>query len=388
MQTPTSFSLPYCPNCRTPLQASKVGWICWNTIAKNVRIPTAGSAQQDADDVFSSAPQADQRHANHEADLCEEYNPAGVTICNKCKKQKDRFLMGCPSCFEELQDIRNVNPKSIVITGPSNAGKTHYIVALYQWWVANLDTYDLKIRDSMGFKTLKEFKRRLANVMGQKKLEANITGEMLSFSWVIRPTSDPTRLGILCSLPDISGERLTDPRYLAANHHYDFTAGIILILDGDRIAVAQKLMRADDKRPAQDNFAVVDAMVRDFELRFGTKFDEEMKKIPIAICINKVDNLQTRHPGWDSIMVDYVPEHNGGLDISTVDERSKRIEELLAEKPGTKPLLSLLRSFPVKMFFAMAAIGNEPEGDHLTFEPLSVEDPFLWLIWKLQMFNN
>lgn len=374
--------LPYCPNCRSDIDETNLGWICWQTTKRPAAIaaPTPMGA-----DKYQTGTVAEYR-GEKEGVLCEQYNDPGTEQCVACHSPKRRHELACPICRMEVPRVNDMAAHSITITGPSGAGKTHYIVALYEWWRIHLPALGPVVRPVMGRRLTQRFESLRRRVVERNStLEHNAPGEIISFFWQIR-ASDDGRPGILFTLPDVAGERTLNRWALAENRHYHFSTGVIAILDGERIAVAHQLAVKGKVRDPNDHLELIEAMLADFD---GRLTPQERATLPIAICINKVDVLIRLDPRWDDLMAQHEPRHEGYFDYWRCEERSRAIEALLLSKPRTKAIVDLVRrNFIHVMFFAMAAIGSEAEATEggtgsIEFAPIAVGDPFLWLLWHL-----
>ena len=399
---PLTTALPYCPNCRHPLLGIDLGWICWQRRSEQ-RTPsdTSGLAHLQAGKVFQDQTTVQpQLYVQVEDIICDTFNPPAAPACrhSECGRERgpaNTFRPACPRCQMEIPRVENVRDSTITITGPAGAGKSHFIVALSDWWEMNLGFFNLTVEPAMGSRLRAEFDRQYEQVVNSgQKLPTSIPGHMVSFSWIIRPGANIGSFpGMLCTLPDVSGERLYDEKALESNRHYHYSKGIILILDGDRIAVAQQLVRAEAlpqerRRSPRDQTLLIDAMIANLR----TLKPNDYVDIPIAVCVNKVDALsemdQSGH--WKNVMLLNTPTHveQGGFHLSACQARSGSIETLLLSHRQTAPIVHKLRSnFAQIMFFGIATIGSDADhGGKIRYDPVSVEDPFLWLVQQLRPF--
>jgi hypothetical protein len=380
-------TLPYCPNCRHDLDEQALGWICWRISAGPVNV-APGAADSQAAAVHYGKTKVEYR-GQREPTLCEHYNSPEADVCmsRECGAPKvpGRFRPACSICEMELPSLTDLSSHAITIAGPASAGKTHYIVAVNEWWTNHLPALGPTVLPAMGRRLTERFETLRRRVIDQSStLEATVAGEMISFSWQILPQGGTTQ-GLLLTLPDASGERMLDQWALAENRHFHFCSGIILILDGDRVAVAHQLP-VQSKRDPSDHLKLINAMLLDLNSRLTP---QERSGIPIAVCVNKVDMLSSRSEQWERLMATHNPDHDGYFDYRGCADRSAEIEALLLSKAGTKAIVHLLKNnFMHVMFFAMATIGSSPavdggEGGTIVFAPFAVGDPFLWLLWQL-----
>jgi len=379
-------SLPYCPNCRFPFKSPPTGWICLQSLPNGKLVdPNGGGIDAEATKFFSG--DSDEIPYHDEPDLCNAFTPEGTVCCNpKCGVEKEPGLYdtACPNCLQPLPQIRDIDPRTITVTGPSGAGKTHYIVALAEWWKGHLPYYGLTAVPAMAdgiHSAFRGFHRRITRK--ESVLGATPSGKTISFSWQILPSDPAKGNGLLMTLPDVSGERVLKPSFLKANRYYHFTSGVVFLLDGDRIIYDDDptTIPDDDLRDPVDHYDVATAMVSDFESRLSF---EEMAHIPIAVCVNKIDKLRKHDSRWEDLTGKYIPNHSGHFDEGTCAERSLAIREVLWSNPDTTPLITLLEGkFDNVMFFTIATLGSDRE--EVEFMPVAVEDPFLYLMWHLDL---
>lgn len=380
-------SLPYCPNCRHEIGEDALGWICWNTF--RARADAKDDIREQAMDAYG---QETEYRGEREDVLCGCYNPPGTDTCASAEcgapKSPGRFLQACPYCRMDVPEIENCSTQTITISGPPGAGKTHYIIALHDWWERHLPRFGPMIEPAMGRRLRKRFSALRKLVIEQKTVvEANLPGEMISFSWRI-PPSDDGQPGMLLTFPDGSGERQLDAEALHVNRHYHHTTGIILVLDGERIAVSQGIDYETARDPYQHTM-LINAMLIDLNKRLTPA---ERSAIPIAVCINKVDILVSREERWKQVMNTFQPRHEGFFDHATCDQASDAIRELLLSYPDTATIVyKIERNFVNRMFFAMSTIGSEVrdglKGNSIVFLPQRVSDPFLWMLWFLRVIE-
>lgn len=379
--------LTYCPNCRFDLPDVIE---CWNCLES---VPIDEAAEHEDTDLGGGDFAGGNEEIPYQSELtiCRTFNKSG-TVCSKCGKpqKKGHYEIACPNrnCRMELPRIANFDPRTVTVTGPSGSGKSHYIVALDYWWAQHLNRFRLVAVPAMGNRIRKAFKSFTSEVLRNKRrLGATLERKMISFSWHVKPT-DGSRQGILFTLPDVSGERLMDSDALLANRYYHHTSGIIFLVDGDRIIQADNpsaVASGPERNPA-DHFEVANAMIIDLERRHQDNL-AEVRNIPVAICVNKLDKLKVHDPRWDDIAHSYTPFHDGFFDIQNCAERSELIRNMLYTDPDLSPALGLLEaSFDHIMFFIIATIGSDSEVVKLM--PVAVEDPFLFHLWHLNYITS
>jgi hypothetical protein len=324
-----------------------------------------------------SASSSDEIPYQSDEELCYAYNDG--ENCKSCggKREKGRFEDACPKCRMEIPRMRgDFSGRSFTVSGPSGAGKTHYLVAINEWARSHLGHYHLSMSPAMADRLRRGFDVLRNRVLKNKETVMNTPAQQnISFSWRISK-ANPNGTSMLLTLPDASGERLLNYHHLLANRYYHHTCGIILLIDAGRFT------DSGDGRDPEDHVKLVHAMI---EFLAEHLTPEEMKRLPIAVCVNKSDLLTDDAGGeWAKIAEepDYMPVHQNGFDHDVCNARSEAIRGLLWHNPNMPEVItSLEQEFEHLMYFLIATIGSADEKE-LQFMPNSVEDPFLYLLWE------
>ncbi|MBL9133095.1 MAG: hypothetical protein JNG86_17930 [Verrucomicrobiaceae bacterium] len=371
----------FCPNCRRFLIPSEIFWSCWQPLTEDqLRSRKTDDEDSKAWDMTSQEGDDDDGF-QWELKCCYTLNNNQAKECSSCGKNRatEESRNACQYCGSELPAfLEGLDPSTITVTGPSGAGKSHYIVALHEWWSTYLGDIGLSHFSAMGHRTEAAFEKMRSMVVDHKKvLPATVKNRMISFSWQILPPAAFNKPGILITLPDVSGERLYDVRALNENRHYRHAGGIIFLLDADRFGYGAS--SGTRVRPAADHMRVANAMIQDMRSRLS---QQEWTDIPIAVCVNKVDTL-LGDPHWDNIINRIIPQHEGGFDLAACNARSHAIRETLWQSPASRPIVNLMdNNFVQVKYFGVATLGGMADsGKDVDLSPISVEDPFLWLLY-------
>lgn len=375
----TLMALTYCPNCRQPFTGSPREWIC---LAPKSEVPSQLDVGV-SDDIVSyfHQPDASADEIPYQTDdkLCYAYNHADECIATGCTNRKadGLFQSACPNpkCRLELPILTGeISGHTFAVTGPSGAGKTSYLVAIEQWGTSHLRGYGLSMRAAMAERVKTGFNYLKQRILRHKQVAiATPKGYSISFSWIIKKL-DGGKPGLLLSLPDASGEGLYNPHHLIGNRYYQHAKGIIILLDGERFL-------GIDGRDPEDHVNLVDAMVQDLNRLYPS--EQERRRLPIAVCVNKSDVLTKSDPGWEQLCGEgrFIPAHQGRFDHATCKLRSDGLQQILSTCPGMGQVMSILDAeFDNVMYFVIATLGSSKTED-LSYMPVSVEDPFLFLLW-------
>src|SRR5205085_11824558 len=111
-------------------------------------------------------------------------------------------------------------------------------------------------------------------------------------------------------------------------------------------------------------------------------------KVPIAFTLSKVDTLiPILDPGS---ALQRPGDHPGHLDLEEVQSVSTEIANYLAEWINPAFLASIRNGFACYNYFGVSSLGEQPDANNRlsTVSPLRVEDPFLWLLYKLDLIKG
>jgi len=386
--------LTYCLNCRRNLPNPLTSWKCFQAL------PVASDLNQSQEEGEQS--NVEWEGEKEELDylvtdtLCETFNN-GVDRCRnpKCGLPQERgfYQKACPYCRMEIPEIGNAIARGFTVTGPSGSGKSHFIVALADWFNTKLPFFKMVATPLMSKGVQRTFDHMSHRVRTDKEVvPATEKDRMISYSWVINPHAHD-RPGTVSTLPDVSGESLKDVNALRANRYYHHTNGIIFLIDGQTLLSASE--GGEGARRAQDHVNVANAMVTDLTQRLG---ESERRRIPVAICVNKMDYLKAGDARWDQIERNpaFIPRHSQpshqvgpqAFDHAVCRAREVAVRRLLYNNQAILPAISMLEaSFDQTLCFTMSTIGSDDDSN-VTWTPHGVEDPFLYLLWQYHYIGH
>ncbi|MEM7585569.1 MAG: hypothetical protein AAF560_19420 [Acidobacteriota bacterium] len=140
-------------------------------------------------------------------------------------------MPACPECWEELDaDIGQVEDRMIAILGARQAGKSHYLAALFQKLLHDKvggDTWRVETKPRMRQIIRRDFLRPLFR--DQKELPATQVGSQESLRLVLTHKSGNRR--VVLRFEDHSGEAIADRERLAEAHFLRHASGVILLAD-------------------------------------------------------------------------------------------------------------------------------------------------------------
>ena len=190
---------------------------------------------------------------------------------------------------------------------------------------------------------------------------------------------------------DSAGEDMTSFTAISTHNRYICRAdGIIFLLDPLQIPdLRPKLHKTAlppiDTKASPERIVVLLRRLFEEQLHLSST---SSAKVPIAFTLSKIDML---FPLLDPGSALCRPaEHNGYLDLDDVQGVSTEVENYLRSWIDSNFCDFMNASFPVHHYFGVSSLGSEPDAhNHLsTVSPRRVEDPFLWLLYKLGMIKG
>jgi len=321
-----------------------------------------------------------------------------TVFCQSCKN--DSHTRICPNCHFELSpDIGQVDSRIIAIIGGRATGKTHYIASLItrlQREVGN--NFNIGI-DMMGEDTQRRWINDFYTPLFLHKNVLQLTQRSSINSAVKSPLlfrftlNDGKRLRILnISFFDSAGEDMEALTTMAENRYICHANGIIFLLDPLQIqTVRYQLPPQIVPLPSPDPLASPDYIVgnlrRLFQEEHGLRPNQRVD-IPIAFTLSKIDMLTPILDPGSALL--RPGNHPGFVDFSDVQSINTEVSSYLSEWINPGFLRSVSNGFSNYGFFGVSALGEQPDANnHLsTVSPLRVEDPFLWLLNKLDLIRG
>ena len=321
-----------------------------------------------------------------------------TVLCQSCKT--DSHTRICPHCHFELSpDIGQVDSRIIAIIGGRATGKSHYIASLItrlQREVGN--NFNIEV-GMMGEDTQRRWINDFYKPLFLDKHVLELTQSSSINSVVKSPLlfrftfNDGKRLRVLnISFFDSAGEDMMALTTMAENRYICHANGIIFLLDPLQIqTVRYQLPQQNTSLPPPDPLAAPDYIVgtlrRLFQEEHGLRPDQRVN-IPIAFTLSKIDMLTPILDPGSALL--RPGNHPGYLDFSDVQSINTEVSSYLAEWINPGFIRSVSNGFSNYSFFGVSALGEQPDSNKKlsTVSPLRVEDPFLWLLNKLDLVKG
>jgi hypothetical protein len=328
--------------------------------------------------------------------------PVQGVQCGACKQMSHTRI--CPNChFELAPDIGQVDSRIIAVIGGSFTGKTHYIaslVKLLQFEVGQ--NFNITV-SMMGEDTQRRWINDFDTPLFVKKniLPGTLPGAInsvvkspLLFRFMF---NDGKRLRALnISFFDSAGEDMTSLSTMVVQNRYICHAdAIIFLLDPLQIQTVRlqlpplpaqkKALPQEDPRASPEY--IVDNLRHLFEREHGLRAVQRVN-VPIAFTLSKIDMLTPILDPGSALL--RPGNHPGYVDLSDIQGVSTDVSNYLSEWINPGFLRTVHNGFSSYSFFGVSALGEQPDAnDHLsTVSPLRVEDPFLWLLYKLELIRG
>lgn len=307
----------------------------------------------------------------------------------------------CPHCHKDLPITSGKGPTEVIsVIGSTSVGKTVYLTIL------------LNVLQS---RTAMDFDAGCIVVDTQYLEIINENQDMLYINNEVLPPSpketriEPLVMGLIFNdenrppvtliFYDVAGEGMGDPLYVKKQApHIQNSTGIMFLVDPLQITSIEEKIKIlknmeDSSEAASDSAAFRSRQSRRvspsnivttlFQTFIGLNLTAKTQ-IPTAVVISKSDMLDALE-GSDlsknsNIFKGF--QHKGKLNINQISLISREVEELL--KKVDAKLINDLRVFTDKQYFAVSALGSNPESRKIkeAISPMRVDEPFLWLLQK------
>jgi hypothetical protein len=300
----------------------------------------------------------------------------------------------CPHCHNDLPQSAGFAPSTIIsFVGASQAGKSVYLTSLVHTLKTitprNFQIFCTPINNEMGrrFKTIYE-DPLIENgcLLDPTQKEKQQEPFIFTFSF-----ADGTLPEISIAFFDAAGEGMVDNGYMDIYaSHIRNSSGILFLVDPLQfrgIGRKVQLMNNLDFDPgsADEPVEVLTGLVENYIYKQANG----VSQIPTAVVLTKTDLLRPLQNegeciGKDSrFFANYT--HKGYLDLEAFENINGEVDDFLtAVDPNFRN--ALVRRFAHLGFFAVSALGTHPDTIRqrvASFAPVRVDEPFLWLLYKL-----
>ncbi len=317
--------------------------------------------------------------------------------CDVCDVVSSTFL--CPKCHFQLpHDIGQIDQKIIAIIGGRASGKSHYIASLInrlERVVAN--SFHMGIQ-KVGSETEERWNRDFYTPLFVRKtvLQPNRPASIdpqvkipLIFRLLIERGGYTEALNL--SFFDTAGEDMTSSNIMSVHNRYILHAdGIIFLLDPLQIPQVQQELNLSHMLALDDRYSAINIVSQLQQLFEKERGVNQKVRIPIAFTLSKIDALESLLAPGSPLRGPGESEAYGYLDLDEVQNVSTEIENYLREWVGPSFRIIIKHKFQCYKFFAVSSLGHTPQQNNRlsVVSPRRVEEPFLWLLYKLGLIEG
>jgi len=298
----------------------------------------------------------------------------------------------CPYCHNDIPKSAGFAPSTIIsVVGATQSGKSVYLTSLIHTLKTvtprNFPIFCTPINNEMGRKFKLEYEDPLIEsgfLLDPTQKEKQQEPFIFTFSF-----ADDGKPEINIAFFDVAGEGMVDVAYMdiyAA--HIRNSSGILFLVDPSQFrSIGQKVQLKNDMEYtgsfADEPVSVLSGLVEDYIYKQGGGVSD----IPTAVVLTKTDLLEALQKDGEYIrpnsrfFANFT--HNTFFNLSEFENIHGEVDELFADiDPNFRNALK--RRFAKMGFFAVSALGSQPQGQRVaSFAPMRVDEPFLWILYQL-----
>jgi len=303
----------------------------------------------------------------------------------------------CPHChhpwpngFDETDNI------IIAVIGTKDVGKSHFLAVLINElthrvgleFKASLTAVDDATRTRFRDVFEKYLYRDRVIIPATAKGKAHPLIYRLSFEdglWFMKSQRVLTVVFF-----DTAGENFAESQILEAyNRYMAYASGLLFLLDPLQIPAVQDRLphRSDFPTERTSPLDVIGSTVEQITNTLGTGTDEKLK-IPVAVTFSKLDEIYSILPPDSPAR--RATLHPGYFDLNDFAQMNETMRRHVRDWVGPGLEQSLDHRFSDHGYFGVSALGGTPHNGKLPdgVAPRRVEDPFLWLLYKLNVIKG
>ena len=300
----------------------------------------------------------------------------------------------CPYCHNNILPSAGLSPSTVIsLVGGALAGKSVYLTSLIHTLKTatslNFDMFCMPITGEIGRKFKIQYEEPL--IENGQLLDPTLKDmpqEPFVFTFSFTDSSRPE---INIAFFDVAGEGMADDDYMdiyAA--HVRNSSGLLFLVDplqfraiGHRTKMLNNLK--NDLSTLSEPMEVLGSLVENYV----HKQISGVSDIPTAVVLTKTDLLLAHSSQGEyihhrsNLYARYA--HRGYFNLSQSDAVNYELEAFLDMiDPNFRNALQ--RRFSNLGFFGVSALGATPDTVHnrvVSFAPVRVDEPFLWILYKL-----
>ena len=305
----------------------------------------------------------------------------------------------CPYCHNELPITSGRGPTKIIsVVGASQVGKSVYMTSLlYMLEHYTMDRFNASLIAGNS-EYNEEIKQNQEIIFEYNKMLEPTPKEHIDPLIANLKFKDDVKAPITFVFYDVAGEGMTDRNYMERHgNHIKNSDGIIFLVDPLQMRTLRKKINLVNRSESGDFTARYqepkDIIVYFYE-NFIAKQEGATTEIPTAVVVTKTDMLQNLNDSEylsTNSNIFKAFEHRNYFDLNEFDNVNGEMKRFLT-KADTAFKGAMDVYFRNVGYFGVSALGCNPQNleidDSMTISPLRVEEPFLWLLYKMNYIHG
>lgn len=324
----------------------------------------------------------------------------GVLISLKDKYNVETKKRLCPYCHNDLPYSAGRAPSNIIaIIGASQVGKSVYMASL----IHTLETVTAHNFEAACLPISSETSRRfrmqyMDPLFAQNTLIESTQKERKQEPFIYQfKFKDAKKAPLSLVFFDVAGEGMVEEDYLElyANHIKN-AEGILFLVDPLQLSTIRNKILLNNQD--MGDFTSQYQEARDVVVTLGENFigreEEGRTAIPTAVVVTKSDMLEhlAKEDGEyirqnSNIFQNYV--HKGYFNLNEYENINGEVKQFI-EQVDLAFLDAIEVHFKNVGYFAVSSLGQNPVEGKLegVIQPMRVDEPFLWLLYKLGYISS
>ncbi|HXR64822.1 MAG TPA: hypothetical protein VN729_02790 [Ktedonobacteraceae bacterium] len=306
-----------------------------------------------------------------------------------------------PQCGYYLpRNIDTTPVLNIAVVGDYQAGKSHYIASLIKQLQEKRVVPDDQYFRLVGMTPLVEARYNheyLSKLFGAheplQRTRPLTPGDMIDpliYELTFRRSQDHWPKTVNLAIHDASGEDYSTPEKIVEfTQHVINANGLIYLADPMALPDIKKglpssLHLSPDTISPTATFNMIIKLIEEFR---GLPAGAKLMDFPIAVTLSKSDLLKKKRPPGNPFTFSTNPLYQGGADLLDLAKVEQEVLEVLNNYAGDRSLIPATQTIEKKHFLAISATGMSPDasGSYPNVEPCRCLDPFLWILYQLEL---
>jgi len=320
-----------------------------------------------------------------------------IEIRDKYDIPTDKRL--CPYCHNELPITSGRGPTKIIsVVGASQVGKSVYMTSLlYVLEHYTMDRFNAALIAGNS-EYNEEIKQNQEIIFEYNKMLEPTPKEHIDPLIVNLRFKEESKPPITFVFYDVAGEGMTDRGYIEKHgNHIKNSDGIIFLVDPLQMKTLRKkinLVNRGESGDFTDKYQEPKDILVYFYENFIAKQAGAATDIPTAVVVTKTDMLQNLDDSEylspnSNLFKDF--KHKGYFNLNEFDNVNGEMKRFLtkADIPFKGAMEAYFRNVG---YFGVSALGCNPQNleidSSMIITPRRVEEPFLWLLYKMNYISG